>query len=137
MQNFVNRTGLDSQIYCDSAGVIGYHAGERADARMISHAQKRGYELKSISRQFRSPQDFEEFDIILVMDENNFGDITSLDEQGRFSSKVKRMTEFCRNRSENVVPDPYYGGEAGFEQVLDILEDACQGLLEQVSQELK
>ena len=128
MQTLVQRQGLESLIHCDSAGTSGYHVGDRADERMRYHAKLRGYELLSLSRQFH-PEDFEKFDLILVMDQRNLKSLIALDPKLQYRSKIHNMTDFCESFSIKEVPDPYYGGDAGFEQVLDLLEDACTGLL--------
>lgn len=130
MKYLVENEGLDKQIFVDSAGTIGYHEGEPADARMKKHASKRGYNLTSIARQFRL-EDFEKFDYIITMDRENYKDILALDPQRKYSHKVFMMTDFSSNGYEEV-PDPYYGGEAGFELVLDILEDSTKGLLDKI-----
>ena len=129
MQFMVKQKGLEKEIECDSAGTIDYHMGSPADARMQKHAGLRGYELNSISRSF-GKDDFEKFDWIITMDEDNFQQIQWRDQYRNYTAKVKRMTEFCSSKSFSEVPDPYYGGNEGFENVLDILEDACKGLLE-------
>ncbi len=132
MQAFVKQRGLENEIECDSAGVISYHVGESADPRMRQHASKRDYSLDSISRQFDPSTDFEKFDLILTMDHDNYSDVMSMDPTGQYHGKVKRMASYCRNHQATVVPDPYYRGPEGFERVLDILEDACEGLLDEL-----
>ena len=129
MKRFVEDAGLSHKIFCDSAGTLGIHAGERADRRMIQHAQKRGYNLTSISRQIKA-DDFRNFDFIVAMDLVNLRDMKPFIPKGDFSHKIKLMTDFCTMSNPGYVPDPYYGGAEGFEQVLDILEDACEGLLQ-------
>jgi protein-tyrosine phosphatase len=136
MQKMVRDNGLTDKIYVDSAGTIGYHSGERADSRMIKHAKKRGYELLSISRQFDPGRDFDEFDYIIAMDNINFGDLLQMDHKNKYSSKIFKMTAFCTKIKADIVPDPYYGGEQGFETVLDIVEDGCTTLIEKIKKEL-
>ena len=116
MKKLVKDAGLGDRIEIDSAGITGYHEGDRADSRMRAHAARRGYSLDSISRPVRQ-WDFHDFDLIIGMDDQNITDL-------------KRMTEFSRNKLYDHVPDPYYSGAEGFELVLDLLEDACAGLLE-------
>ncbi|MBF0350384.1 MAG: low molecular weight phosphotyrosine protein phosphatase [SAR324 cluster bacterium] len=133
MQTLVRQAGLNDRIVCDSAGTIGYHTGEKADARMRSHSQKRGYELLSLSRQFDPGRDFEKFDLIITMDNHNYKDVIAMSLDNVSRKKVFRMTDFCqRIKDIHEVPDPYYDGDQGFEMVLDLLEDACTGLLEYV-----
>lgn len=136
MRHLVERAGLDGRIECDSAGTYGGHAGERADARMRRAASRRGYDLQSISRQIRS-EDFDRFDMIITMDDSNYERVHRLASTPEAARKIFRMTDFCRRHSgASHVPDPYYEGAEGFELVLDLLEDACEGLLEEIKKEL-
>ena len=130
MNGLIKRAGLENEIVCDSAGILNYHAGEPADQRMQSHAIRRGYLLTSISRQVNPKKDFDQFDMIIGMDDQNIRDLKSLARTPEDLKKICKMTDFCRNLDYDRVPDPYYGGEQGFELVLDILEDACEGLLD-------
>ena len=123
---------LEKEIQCDSAGIIGHHQGSRADSRMIQHAKKRGYNLTSISRPVVN-DDFDQFDMIIGMDHQNIDDLRAKDSQGKYKEKIFLMTSFCKKQTETVVPDPYYGGDDGFELVLNILEDACKGLLKEIN----
>ncbi|MEC9296582.1 MAG: low molecular weight protein-tyrosine-phosphatase [SAR324 cluster bacterium] len=132
MQALVKQQGMEKEIFCDSAGTLDYHRGKPADARMQKHALLRGYELNSISRPFEY-DDFELFDWIITMDEDNYQQIKWFDQRINYADKIRRMTEFCNTAQVSEVPDPYYGGKQGFENVLDLLEDACQGLLEFVT----
>lgn len=136
MNKLVKRAGLENEIECDSAGTIAYHEGEPADARMKRHAISRGYRLTSISRRFKEI-DFENFDYIIAMDESNYNDLHSFDYSKKYENKIFMMTDFTKNGNYREVPDPYYSGPEGFELVLDILEDACAGLLEKVKEENK
>lgn len=115
----------------DSAGIIGYHAGEPADARMKTHAVKRGYILTSTSRQV-VPGDFDSFDMIIGMDDQNIQDLIKIAPTNEAISKISKMTDYCANSDYSTIPDPYYGGADGFELVLDLLEDACGGLLDEI-----
>jgi protein-tyrosine phosphatase len=129
MQHLVNEARLADRIECDSAGTYGGHAGERADERMRSAASRRGYDLQSISRQIRT-DDFDRFDMIITMDDSNYERVHRLAPSTEAAQKIYRMTEFCRTHPHAThVPDPYYEGAEGFEIVLDLLEDACAGLL--------
>jgi protein-tyrosine phosphatase len=132
MQHLVEKAGLGESIECDSAGTYGGHAGERADERMRRAASKRGYDLRSISRQIRT-DDFDRFDMILTMDDANYERVHRLAPSFDAAQKIYRMTDFCRTHPHAThVPDPYYEGAEGFEIVLDLLEDACTGLLARV-----
>ncbi len=129
MNGLIKREGLAKEIECDSAGILSYHTGESADRRMQSHAIQRGYKLTSISRMVNPKEDFNNFDMIIGMDDQNIKDLKSLTRTKNDLKKIYKMTDFCRESDIKQVPDPYYGGEGGFELVLDILEDACRGLL--------
>ena len=133
MRTFVARQGLTTQIEVDSAGILSYHQGELPDERMRSHAIRRGYNLTHHSRPVRT-DDFFEFDMIIGMDDRNIQDLREKAPDLETEKKIFRMTDFCRKKVIDYVPDPYYGGAQGFENVLDILEDACEGLLEHVKE---
>lgn len=132
MKKLVKDAGLEKSIYIDSAGIMGYHEGERADDRMRVHAARRGYVLDSISRPV-STQDFYDFDLIIGMDDRNVDDLKSKAPDLESVAKIHQITEYSRNKLYDYVPDPYYGGSSGFELVLDLLEDACEGLLAAIS----
>ena len=136
MNAYISESELSNKILCDSAGTISHHAGEPADARMKKHALRRGFNLTSISRQVES-NDFEEFDYIIGMDDDNMVNMQPFIQNMELVSKLSKMTNYCASDNPGYVPDPYYGGDAGFEQVLDILEDACKGLLDTIKQEQK
>lgn len=128
MQHLVHEAGLDQEIFCDSAGTSNYHIGELPDSRMIMMARQRGIHLESRARQLHH-EDLERFDLILAMDEENLADIRRLDSHRKYQDKIKLMCEYCQRSTLREVPDPYYGGKHGFELVLDLLTDACHGLL--------
>ena len=134
-RHLVDQEGLSDQIQIDSCGTLDHHEGEEADPRMRKHAKGRGYDLKSIARGIR-PEDFKNFDHIITMDDSNFDDVIAM-AKGDEQNKVQRMTDFCSHHKMGHVPDPYFGGPEGFELVLDLLEDACKGLLQQLKVELK
>ena len=123
---------LSGKFEIDSAGTIAYHAGESADRRMQMHAIKRGYHLTSISRQFNPLTDFDHFDLIIGMDRENLHSLRNMARTPSDLKKIHLITEFSKEWDYDEVPDPYYGGEEGFELVMDLLEDACEGLLEEV-----
>lgn len=131
MNHLVAQAGLSDDIICDSAGTGGYHIGSSPDRRMTAAALSRGIALKGRARQFQK-SDFENFDLILVMDRENYQDILYLDPAGKYQDKVRLMCDFASHHSEREVPDPYYGGPEGFNQVIDLLLDACDGLLQHV-----
>ncbi|MBO5251506.1 MAG: low molecular weight phosphotyrosine protein phosphatase [Bacteroidaceae bacterium] len=131
MRTKIKEAGLEDKITVDSAGILSYHEGELPDSRMRMHAYHRGYHLTHRSRPVRT-LDFYEFDLIIGMDDRNIQDLKDRAPDLESEKKICRMTDFCQNMMVDHVPDPYYGGASGFEQVLDILEDACSGLLERL-----
>lgn len=135
MHTFVAREGLEKAIQVDSAGILSYHQGELPDERMRAHAIRRGYNLTHHSRPVRT-DDFFDFDLIIGMDDRNIQDLKDRAPSVESEKKICRMTDFCVKKVVDYVPDPYYGGAQGFENVLDILEDACEGLLEKVKKDL-
>lgn len=135
MRHLVAEAGLGDKISCDSAGTSSYHIGSAPDRRMAAAAQRKGIMLTGAARQF-TEADFEEFDLILAMDRDNYGNILRLDRRNQYGDKVKLMCDFCRDYPDKEVPDPYYGGTEGFNYVIDLLLDACGGLLEVVKKEL-
>ena len=135
MKYYVKDRGLEEQYYIDSAGISGYHSGDPADRRMQSHAIRRGYDLTSLSRKFYPDADFSDFDMIIGMDDRNIEDLKDKAPSPEEWKKIHRMTEYCNRIPADHVPDPYYGGAEGFEYVLDILEDACSGLLISLTQD--
>jgi protein-tyrosine phosphatase len=125
----IGRYKLESALQCDSAGTAAYHTGEPADYRMRQTAKKRGYQVTSISRPVNPKSDFGQFDYIIAMDRQNLNDLKAMAPNDSDRKKIFLMTDFCSASKYESVPDPYYGGDAGFELVLDILEDACEGLI--------
>ena len=136
-KKILERKGLTEKIEIDSAGTLGYHTGELPDQRMIKHASHRGYILDSNARQFNPIKDFEYFDYIVTMDDNNYSEITSLDRRNKYKDKVKKMVSFGNKIKVGEVPDPYYSGSQGFQNVLDILEDSVEGLINKVENEIR
>ena len=131
MNKLICDAGLQSEFQIDSAGLINYHEGEGADPRMKEHAYRHGYRLTHISRPVRQ-SDFDEFDYIIGMDDSNYDKLRRLAPTTEAEAKIHRMTDYCTRNVIGHVPDPYYGGSQGFENVIDILEDACAGLLERI-----
>ncbi len=123
---------LSHLIECDSAGTAAYHAGEPADSRMMIHAMRKGYRLNSIARQV-TDEDFDSFDLLIAMDNSNFKDLLKAAPSEEHKKKVRKMVDYSINSSQKHVPDPYYGGADGFELVIEILEDTCNGLLNELS----
>jgi protein-tyrosine phosphatase len=124
---------MEKMVSCDSAGIVGYHEGEGAYPKMKKIALRRGYDLTSISRPVRPKRDFVEFDLLIGMDDQNIADLTrmALDDKGKV--KIRKMTEFCTRHINTIVPDPYYGETKDYELVIDLLEDACEGLIRTIT----
>ena len=133
MQRLVDERGLTSRFEIDSAGTYGGHAGQLPDRRMRVHARQRGYELDHRARRV-TVDDMERFDLIVAMDAANADDLRDLAASPQQADKVVMMGDYIRQRRReyDYVPDPYYEGSEGFELVLDLLEDACANLLDQV-----
>ena len=131
MNHLIQKAGLSAKITCDSAGTSGYHVGAIPDRRMNTAAWKRGLDLQGQSRKLK-PTDLQKFDLILAMDRENYHDILYLDREGKYEDKVRMMCDFATQKPEREVPDPYYGGTEGFDYVIDLLFDACSGLLDYV-----
>lgn len=134
-KKMVRKQRLNDKIEVDSAGTAGYHVGELPDSRMRQHGTRRGYKFDSLSRKFTS-NDFDRFDIILAMDDSNYNNILRLAPDLDSEAKVHRMMDFSEKYENDHVPDPYYSGAEGFELVLDLLEDSCDGLLEKIKKDL-
>ncbi len=133
MHTFIMQAGMEKELSVDSAGLISYHEGELSDDRMRLHASRRGYRLTHRSRPIHK-DDFLEFDMIIGMDKQNIKELMKRAPGTEEQKKIHLMTEFCQNKTASCVPDPYYGIDSDFENVLDILEDTCQGLLEYLQQ---
>ena len=136
LEKMVADAGLHQQIQVDSAGTHSYHVGEAPDTRSQLHAHRRGYDLSQQRARQLTAQDFDDFDLILVMDSANevaACRISPLAQQQR----MKRLTDYCQRFDDQQVPDPYYGGDKGFEHVLDLVEDACQNLLQSTTAQQK
>ena len=128
-RELLRREGLDRAVWVDSAGTHAYHEGEAPDPRAIRAARRRGIELERIRARRVSAEDFEIFDYLLVMDEDNQGAMEALCPDVRYLERVGYFMNFAGESASHVVPDPYYGGPQGFERVLDLVETASIGLL--------
>ena len=128
MQDVIDKAHLSQCVQVDSAGTHAYHVGAAPDARSQHHAGLRGYSMASQQARQITPQDFEQADLILAMDWDNLA-LLQAQCPPEMARKVRRMAEFFQSHPDTVVPDPYEGGAAGFERVLDLVEDGCQGLL--------
>lgn len=119
----------------DSCGTAGYHVGEAPDRRATEAAQKRGYPMADLRGRQVCDQDFEEFDYILAMDRANFSDLKRRAPE-HLHPKIQLFLKYNSSTDEREVPDPYYGGAEGFDYVLDLVEDACDGLLQRLQDEM-
>jgi protein-tyrosine phosphatase len=119
------------QVDIDSAGTHDYHVGEAPDVRAVAAARRRGIDISSLRARRVATEDFERFDLILAMDEDNLREL-----QGRVQAahrdRIRLMMEYAPGVGRRDVPDPYYGGEQGFEDVLDLLEEAADGLIDEL-----
>ena len=127
--------GLADRVQVASAGTHNYHPGEPPDPRSQRHARRRGYELSALRARALNPADLDTADLVLVMDDDNLSAVLQRCPPAH-RAKVRRLTSFCQVHTSAVVPDPYYGGADGFDRVLDLVEDACDGLLLHVRQQL-
>ena len=129
MRALVRDAGLEDRIELDSAGTGGWHAGEPPDARAAEAAGRRGIALAGAARQVTS-EDFERFDLVVAMDRSNLRDLLAIAPDEDAAEKVRLLREFDPAADGDLdVPDPYYGGDRGFETVLDQVHAACRGLL--------
>ena len=131
----VHQAGLADRVQVDSAGTHNYHPGKPPDPRSQQHAGQRGYDLSDLRARQLQAADFDNAHLLLAMDHENLALARSMCPPGQLH-KLRRFTEFCLHHRADVVPDPYFGGADGFEHVLDLVEDACEGLLHHVRQQL-
>lgn len=128
---YLKKKGKEQNYVIDSAGLISYHKGELPDERMRRHAAQHGYILTHRSRPVTA-DDFYNFDYIIGMDDANILKLKELAPGIEGLNKIHRMIEFCENPMFDHVPDPYYGGEQGFENVIDMIESACDNLYNEI-----
>lgn len=128
-QQLVSQNNLDEFVFVDSAGTHDYHIGKSPDKRATAAAAKRDYDLSSLSARQVMPSDFQEFDYVLAMDNENYSDLVALC-GARDKDKISLFLQYATKSKVNEVPDPYYGGTHGFETVLDLVEDASVGFLQ-------
>lgn len=132
-RHYVENAGMSEQILIDSAGTHDYHIGDKPDSRALRAAQQRGYDMIKLRGRQVEEDDFRQFDYVLAMDRANLAILQSITPPDSII-RASLFLEYARHHSEREVPDPYYGGEDGFERVLDMVEDAAQGLLEEIRQ---
>jgi len=127
-RQMVDQRGWGHWLLVDSAGTHNYHPDSPPDERSQAHALRRGYDLADLRARQVQDADFETFDLVLAMDRDNLAELQARCPSAHLG-KLRRLTEFCQTHAVDVVPDPYYGGSGGFERVLDLVEDACAGLM--------
>ncbi len=132
----IKQADLADVVDYDSAGTIGYHAGNPPDPRMKRALEARGIPVNGAARPVTAA-DLKEFDLILAMDRENLNDLRELDATGKYAHSIRLFGEFCTKTPAADVPDPYYGGEDGFETVLDMLEDGMDEVLGYIEQKLE
>jgi protein-tyrosine phosphatase len=128
-REIARREAADIEFRVDSAGTHGYHVGEPPDRRAIMAARRRGYAMEHLRARQVEPVDFERFELLLAMDADNLAVLHRIAPAGH-RERARLLLEFAPGVGRREVPDPYYGGEAGFEEVLDLVEEAARGLLE-------
>ena len=124
----IKNNGMDSLIKVDSAGTQGYHIGEPPDPRTCEAALRRGIDLSGYRARKVVPEDFQRFDLLLAMDRDNLA-LLQRGARPEYQAKLGLFMNYASRFDAEEVPDPYYGGEQGFELVLDMIEDAGQGLI--------
>ncbi len=133
-RQYVEQEGLSEAIHIDSAGTHDYHIGDAPDGRTQRVASQRGYDMSALRGRQVGEVDFARFDYVLAMDEANLAILERLRPQDA-ESHLGLFLEFAEKYEEREVPDPYYGGAQGFEHVLDLVEDAANGLLKHIKQQ--
>ena len=132
-RHYVENAGLSEHILIDSAGTHDYHIGDAPDLRAQRAAQQRGYDMGSLRGRQVEESDFRRFDYVLAMDCANLAILHRLAPPAD-DAQVRLFLEYARHHAEREVPDPYFGGADGFERVLDMVEDAAEGLLQHIRQ---
>ena len=132
MRRLLEEAGLADRVEIESAGTGGWHAGEPPDERATLAARRRGVTLEGAARQVL-PEDFRRFDLLIALDRSNLRDLLAVAPDEDAAEKVRLLREFDPDASGDLdVPDPYYGGDRGFETVLDMVEAACRGLIDEL-----
>ncbi|HLE92979.1 MAG TPA: low molecular weight protein-tyrosine-phosphatase [Sulfuricaulis sp.] len=122
---------LEGEFVVDSAGTHAYHIGEQPDERAQSACARRGIDISQMRGRKAVAADIEKFDYVLAMDSENYQDLIEICPSG-YENRIRLLMEFAKNRPEKEVPDPYFGGVSGFDRMLDMIEAAAQGLLEEI-----
>jgi len=135
LRHKLQQAGLAGQVEVDSAGTHGYHVGDPPDRRSQRHALDRGYDLSALRARRVGDADFDRFDYVLVMDDENHAELDRVCPPGR-RERLRLLMSFAPAAGEPHVPDPYYGDAAHFERVLDLVELACDGLVDHLRERL-
>lgn len=133
MNHLIQQSNLGDAIICDSAATSNYHTDAPPDRRMTAAALDQGIVLTSRSRQVKT-QDFRDFELILAMDRQNYEDLKAMNPDPAAESKIRLICDYCTQHRDQDIPDPYFGGASGFHYVIELLQDACQGLLESLTE---
>lgn len=132
MRAKVHKLHLDNDFVIDSAGIGDWHVGQLPDRRMRERGALRGYRFDSHARQIR-PSDFDDFGLLLVMDSGNMRAVSSLAPSDEARGRIRMLADYLTEHADaNVIPDPYYGDTCDFDYALDLIEDACNGLVESI-----
>ncbi len=134
-QKLLEREGLAGQVLIESAGTHAYHVGKAPDERAIRAARERGIDISHLRARQVEPGDFEEFDLVLVMDEQNY-DTLLFTGARKHQHKLGYLLDYAPHLKTRNLPDPFYGTEPGFDRVLDMIEDACEGLLQHLQEQM-
>lgn len=137
LKKILKDNNLNEKIVVDSAGTIGYHEGELPDERMRVLAASKGYELDHLARKFEPLIDFEKFDYIITMDDENYSDLLRLDPKKKYMNKIFKMADFINDKNVTEIPDPYYGSEKEFEYVIHLLEIGSKNLLAKIRKDVE
>jgi len=136
LRSFIRNNNLGDKVEVDSAGTHGYHVGEAPDSRTQRAAMVRGYNLSQLRARKVARQDLDYFDLILAMDKSNLDNLLRLATPEQ-QDRIKLFMDYSKNFDDEEVPDPYYGLGHGFDLVLDMVEDASKGLIEEIRKTLK
>ncbi len=131
-RKLVTDEGLADRYEIDSAGTIGHHEGSPPDPRMAESLRRQGFEISGRARRIRE-DDLSHFDLIVTMDESNLENVRNMDAEGLYHAKIRPLTSFCSEHDDPRVPDPYYGGQRGFDHVIELLKDGCRGILRETA----
>jgi protein-tyrosine phosphatase len=136
VRSYIKNNGLGNIVEVDSAGTHGYHVGEAPDSRTQRAAMARGYNLSQLRARKVARQDLDYFDLILAMDKSNLDNLRRMSPP-EMHDRIRLFMDYARNFDDDEVPDPYYGLGHGFDLVLDMVEDAAQGLVDDLKKKLR